>query len=155
MKFSGTLLVVKDIEKAKTFYCDLLGMTITSDLGANVSMLGGLSLQTLESWKSFIHKNERDIIFKNNAIELFYEVEDLDAFSSKVASFGGIEYVHDIIEQPWGQRAIRLYDMDKHIVEVGEDMAVVVNRFLNSGLSPEQTAERMGVPIDYVEYYIA
>ena len=28
--------------------------------------------------------------------------------------------VHDIIEQPWKQKAIRFYDYDKNLIEVGE-----------------------------------
>ena len=32
-------------------------------------------------------------------------------------------------------------------------MAVVTRRFLESGLTPEQTAARMGVPLEYVQYY--
>lgn len=154
MKYLGTLLVVKDMEKAKKFYCDLLGLSIISDLGDNISLSCGLSLQTLKSWKTFICKNESEIKFNNNATELYFEVNDLEAFSQKVADFGGIEYVHETKEQPWGQRAIRLYDMDKHIIEIGEDMTIVVNRFFSSGLTAEQTAQRMDVPIDFVKYYI-
>ena len=28
--------------------------------------------------------------------------------------------VHDIIEQPWKQKAIRFYDYDKNLIEIGE-----------------------------------
>ena len=43
------------------------------------------------------------------------------------------------------------YDTDKHIVEVGENIIMVVRRFLNSGLSIEDIAVRMDVPIDYAK----
>ena len=56
-----------------------------------------------------------------------------------------------MLEHSWGQRVIRFYDPDKHIVEVGENIIMVVRRFLNSGLSIEDTAIRMEVPIDYVK----
>ncbi len=53
-------------------------------------------------------------------------------------------------EHPWGQRVVRFRDPDGHIIEVGERMTAVCRRFLDSGLTPEQTASRMDVPVDYV-----
>ena len=56
-----------------------------------------------------------------------------------------------MLEHSWGQRVVRFYDPDNHIVEVGENIIMVVRRFLNSGLSIEDIAVRMDVPIDYVK----
>lgn len=56
-----------------------------------------------------------------------------------------------IVEHSWGQRVVRFYDPDKHIIEVGENIIMVVRRFLNSGLSIEETSIRMDVPVDYVK----
>ena len=53
-------------------------------------------------------------------------------------------------EHAWGQRVVRFYDPDRHIIEVGENMKTVCKRFIDSGMTPEQTAERMDVPIEYV-----
>ena len=62
-----------------------------------------------------------------------------------------IEYVHPVKEHSWGQRVVRFYDPDKHIIEVGENMKTVCRRFLDSGMSLEQTAERMDVPVEFVK----
>lgn len=59
-------------------------------------------------------------------------------------------YVHPIMEHSWGQRVVRFYDPDKHIIEVGENMKVVCKRFLDSGMTPEQVAKRMDVPMKFV-----
>lgn len=40
----------------------------------------------------------------------------------------------DFLEPLWGQRVVRFYDPDKHIIEVGVNMLMVVRRFLNSSL---------------------
>ena len=61
-----------------------------------------------------------------------------------------IDYVHPIIEHSWGQRVVRLYDPDKHIIEVGENIKMVCKRFINTGTTVEHVAKRMDVPIDYV-----
>ena len=59
--------------------------------------------------------------------------------------------MHPVIEHSWGQRTVRFYDPDGHIIEVGENMRTVVQRFIAGGLTPEQTALRMDVPLSYVE----
>ena len=61
-----------------------------------------------------------------------------------------MEYVHPVIEHSWGQRVVRFYDPDKHIIEVGENMQAVTRRFLANGMTPEQVAQRMDVPLSYI-----
>ena len=147
MKYTGTLIAVKDMEKSKQFYHDVLGMEVAADFGANVTLTGGLVLQTLETWQSFIHTS--DVTLKSNAGELYFETEDMDAFYKHLESFD-ILYVHKLHEQPWGQRVVRFYDPDGHIIEAAEKLDAVIARFAAQGLSPEETADRMGIPLDFV-----
>ena len=56
-----------------------------------------------------------------------------------------------IKEAEWGQRSIRFYDLDGHIIEVGENMKMVVKRFLDSGMSMAETSKRMGVSVPDLE----
>ena len=84
-----------------------------------------------------------------NTVELYFEEDDFDRFADRLKEYD-IEYVHPIIEHSWGQRVVRFYDPDKHIIEVGENLKVVCKRFLNSGMTPEQVAERMNVPMKFV-----
>lgn len=151
MKYISTLIAVKDLEKSKHFYYDVLGLDVISDFGANVTLTGGIALQTIDTWKDFIHKSSADIIFKNNASELYFEVDDIDAFVTKLATFKDLVYVHPLFEHPWGQQVVRFYDPDQHIIEVGENIVMVVRKFIRNGLSIQETATRMDVPIDYVE----
>ena len=50
MKYTGTLIAVTDMEKSKAFYRDVLGLAVTADFGANVTLEGGVVLQTMETW---------------------------------------------------------------------------------------------------------
>jgi catechol 2,3-dioxygenase-like lactoylglutathione lyase family enzyme len=153
MKFKSPLLVVNDIEKSKKFYKDVLGLRVILDFGANITLTGGVSLQSKESWKEFIHKQDNEIIFKGNDAELYFEEDKYDTFIEKLSALEFIEYVHPVIEHSWGQRVVRFYDLDKHIIEVGENMNVVCKRFIMSGLTVEETAKRMNVPINYVQKF--
>lgn len=151
MKYQCTLITVRDRKRSLAFYCDLLGMTITADFGANVTLSGCIALQTLETWKTFLHKEDSEILLKNNAGELYFEEDDMDDFLNRLAKIPNIEYVHPPVEHAWGQRVVRFYDPDHHIIEVGENMVKVVRRFLENGLSPEEAAKRMDVPLAYIQ----
>ena len=73
MKYTCTLIAVRDMEKSKQFYHDVLGLNIVADFGANITLTGGIALQTVDSWKGFIRKQDEEIAFGNNACELYFE----------------------------------------------------------------------------------
>lgn len=150
MKFKNPLLVVTDMEKSKAFYKEVLGLRVTMDFGANVTLTGGVCLQTKETWIQFIHAQEADIVFGGKGTELYFEEDDFDAFAEKLEKIEYIDYVHTVLEHRWGQRVVRFYDPDRHIIEVGENMKTVCRRFLDSGMTEEETAERMDVPLKFV-----
>ena len=147
MKYISTLIAVSDMKKSKQFYHDVLGMKVVADFGANVTLDGGLVMQTMDTWKSFIRTDK--VVLPNNAGELYYEEEDLDAFLENLKQFD-ICYVHPLFEHRWGQRVVRFYDPDRHIIEVGEKLNTVILRFMEQGLSAEETAIRMDIPLDFV-----
>lgn len=151
MKFKNPLLVVSDMEKSKKFYKDVLNLRVIMDFGANVTLTGGLCLQTKETWMGFIDAKEEDIIFGGNNAEIYFEEDDFDAFAEKLKGIDDIDYVHPVIEHRWGQRVVRFYDPDRHIIEVGENMKFVCRRFLDSGMTEEEVAVRMDVPLKFVQ----
>ena len=146
-KYTSTLVAVSDMKKSKQFYHDVLGMKVVADFGANVTLDGGLVMQTMDTWKSFIRTDK--VLLPNNAGELYFEEEDLDAFLENLKQFD-ICYVHPLFEHHWGQRVVRFYDPDRHIIEVGEKLNTVILRFMEQGLSAEETATRMDIPLDFV-----
>ena len=151
MKFKNPLLVVSDMEKSKKFYKDVLILRVIMDFGANVTLTGGLCLQTKETWMGFIDAKEEDIIFGGNNAEIYFEEDDFDAFAEKLKGIDDIDYVHPVIEHRWGQRVVRFYDPDRHIIEVGENLKFVCRRFLDSGMTEEEVAVRMDVPLKFVQ----
>lgn len=147
MKLKNPLLVVIDIDKSVEFYKNVLGLHKIMDFGVNVTLTGGLCLQSKESFKEFI--DNKNIFLGSNSFEVYFEEDDFDSFAQKLETLD-IKYVHGIKEHSWGQRVVRFYDPDMHIIEVGENMKTVCKRFLDSGMTSEQVAKRMGVPIKFV-----
>ena len=147
LKYTSTLIAVVDMEISKQFYHDVLGLEVVADFGDNVTLDGGIALQTMNTWKTFIRTD--NVVLPNNAGELYFEEEDMDTFCDHLKKFD-ICYVHPLFEHRWGQRVVRFYDPDKHIIEVGEKLDAVILRFMENGLSAEETAVRMDIPFDFV-----
>ena len=84
-------------------------------------------------------------------MEICFEEQDFDGFLGKLRAYPNIEYLGEIVEHSWGQRVVRFYDPDGHIIEVGEDMKMVVQRFLASGMSLAQVSKRMDVSLQDLE----
>ena len=148
MKFKNPLLVVSDMDISVEFYKEVLGLRKIMDLGENVTLTGGVCLQTKETWAEFI-ENE-SLSFGGKTSEIYFEEDDFDGFENKLKNLD-INYVHPVKEHSWGQRVVRFYDPDCHIIEVGENIKTVCKRFLNSGMTLEQIAERMDVPLKFVK----
>ena len=102
----------------------------------------GLALQKDFDWLVGISKER--IVEKPNNAKIVFEEQDFDIFLNKLKEYPDIEYLGEVIEHSWGQRVIRFYDLDGHIIEVGEDMKMVIKRFLAAGM----TMEEISVKID-------
>jgi len=152
MKLKNILFVVDDIDISKNFYKDLFGLAVVADFGKNIVMTEGLVLQEKNLWKTFINK---DVVSCGNDAELYFEENAIDHFLEKLEkSDYPIEYLNKCIEHDWGQRVIRLYDPDKHIIEVGESLEYVARRFLKTGMTAEQVATKTQLPLSQVELMI-
>jgi catechol 2,3-dioxygenase-like lactoylglutathione lyase family enzyme len=150
IKFESAVIMVKDVATSRQFYEGVLAQEVAFDFGPNVSFAGG----SLAIWQV---DHAHEIMFGEptgkvgrGEVEIYFESRDLDAVIARFQK-ADVEFVHPLREQPWGQRVVRVYDPDRHIVEVGEPMSVVVSRFLNQGMSVEQAAERTGMPVEIVQ----
>lgn len=148
MRYQSALLAVKDVKKSLAFYQHWFDMELEVDLGWNVGLKGGLSLQ--EHFAELLGLPEDSVVERSHNMELYFDCEDLDAFSARLAADPTIQWVHPIREYPWKQRVIRIYDPDKHILEIGESMPLVFRRLMAQGHSVDETATLTQHPVAYV-----
>ena len=146
MKHVCMLISVADINAARKFYEDLFGLEVFQDYGKNIAFTCGLALQQDFDWLVNLPK-EKGLKKSNNA-EIIFEEQDFDGFLNKLKEYPDIEYLGEVIEHSWGQRVIRFYDLDGHIIEVGEDMKMVIKRFLASGMTMEEVSVKMDASIE-------
>ncbi len=120
MKLKNVLIVVKDIEKSKQFYHDLFGLEMILDNDGNMILTEGLVLQDEKIWKDFLQK---EVTFKNQSCELYFEECNIEAFVEKLERlYPSIEYVNHLMTHSWGQKVVRFYDPDGNLIEVGTPM---------------------------------
>ncbi len=145
MKYTCTVLAVADIDAARAFYEDLFDLKVYQNYGINVSFTCGLALQQEFGW--LVNLPKERVLKKPNNVEVCFEEEDLDAFLKKLEAYPELERLGGVVEHSWGQRVVRFYDLDGHMIEVGENMKMVVNRFLASGMTMEEVSAKMDVTL--------
>ena len=149
MHYTCAVLSVADINRSREFYETLFGLEVDRDYGINISFTCGLALQQNFAW--LVGIPEAHIVKRPNNMELAFEEVQFDAFLEKLEKYD-VERLGNVVEHSWGQRVVRFYDPDRHIVEVGESMETVIKGFLKKGLSPEEVAQRTMYPLEFVKH---
>jgi len=155
MRFACPVIAVKDIETSRKFYEEALCQKVDLDLGANVYFSNGSSGFAIQAdYAGLVGADNFDVTYNGNDHELYFEEEDFVQFEKHLNQFDDIIYVHKTKEYPWGQRVIRFYDPDFHVIEVAESMESVFKRFQNQGMSIDEVAIRTEHPVEFVKKYI-
>lgn len=149
MKYSCTVISVSDIARSRAFYEELFGLQVCQDYGINVAFSCGIALQQEFGWLVGISQDR--VQNRSHNMELCFEEEDFDNFLKKLRSHQEIQWLGDVVEHSWGQRVVRFYDPDGHLIEVGECMKMVIRRFQDAGLSMEEISKRMDVSLKDLE----
>lgn len=149
MEFMSVVITVTDLKRSTKFYTELLQQKVAMDLDGNIAFESGISLQDIDLWENFIDTPKAEIRLRNNSGELYFEVECIDRFIKDATDYG-VEFIHGKQETSWGQSAVRFYDPDGHIIEVGEQMDFVIKRFITDGKTMEEIAKMTSYPLDVI-----
>jgi catechol 2,3-dioxygenase-like lactoylglutathione lyase family enzyme len=147
MNLHSTVLFVKDIQNSKKFYTQILAFKIQHDFGKNIILDNGLAIWEIQP-EHIIARN-LSTTPESNRFELYFETENLENIFEKLQS-AGIRFFHKIKEESWGQRTIRFFDPDHHLLEIGETLEVFVNNMHKRGLTPVQISEKSGIQLENV-----
>jgi len=151
MKYKCALFVVNDVRESRKFYEEILDQVVKYDFGENITFEGDFAIQEKISFSNMASVDVDSMVRKSNNTEIYFEADDIDHYVNRIVeSTYEIEFIHKIVEHPWGQRVIRFYDLDDHIVEIGESMERVIFRFLDKGYSIEETAKTSQHPESFV-----
>jgi catechol 2,3-dioxygenase-like lactoylglutathione lyase family enzyme len=148
MKYICPLLVVSNLKRSRDFYERLLRQKVKADFGENLTFEGDFSLHLKEHYSSLIENKE--ISFGVNNAELYFEYDDVDGIAAELSA-NKVEFVHPAQEQPWRQKVVRIYDPDRHIIEIGESMENLCLRLLREGKTEEEVSRITYMPMEFVQ----
>ena len=146
LKNCTSVLFVKNAQIARTFYENLLGLKVKADFGGtNIIFEEGFALWQIMNGNIISQTLGTENITDHNLtsrFELCFETEDFDNIY-KTLNDNGIKFLHRINVELWGQRTIRFYDPDGHLIEVGEAMHVFLRRvYEEENFDIEATSKR-------------
>ncbi|MFD1795284.1 glyoxalase/bleomycin resistance/extradiol dioxygenase family protein [Paracoccus aurantiacus] len=119
MRFINPICFSADLDRARRFYRDLMGLRILEDEGGFVRFEGGFALHEGRALhRTVFGTDPAPGTFGRGNLVLYFEDNDLDAAFIRIAP--EVELIHPIQRQHWGQRVFRFHDPDGHIVEIGD-----------------------------------
>lgn len=149
IQFRLPILAVRSVDISKEFYQVLFRQKILLDLGEYVSFSDGFAIQ--QDLDRVVGIPKSTILHQANNMEMYFEVDDFDTFIEQLRGMLDVELVHLPKKCKNGQRVVRLYDPDWHMIKVSETMESVAKRLLSDGCTVEQTAQMIGQPVSFVE----
>jgi len=120
--FVNTIVFVKDLERSKAFYTELLDQKILEDFRTITFFENHLVLHQANSIiKTVFKKCSFKMAFRQGRrnVLIYFETKELQAMFKRIKE-AEVPMIHGIERQAWGQKVFRFYDPDRHIVEVGE-----------------------------------
>lgn len=152
------VLFVRDAATSRKFYTELLQFTVIMDNGGtNLTFKEGFAVWQI--WADNIIPKTLGAENINNPnstsrFELCFETDDLDQIYQTLKE-NEVAFLHEINTEIWGQRTIRFYDPDRHLIEVGEEMSIFLKRiYEEEGQHLEATAKRTFMPLDALKHIL-
>jgi catechol 2,3-dioxygenase-like lactoylglutathione lyase family enzyme len=147
IRYVCPLIVVSEMERSRHFYETILDQKVIADFGENITFQGDFALHLKSHFSTLI--NKKDIKTGGNDFELYFEFDEIEQINTRL-KMAGTTFVHEMCEQPWHQKVLRIYDPDNHIIEIGESMEYLSYRLSKKGKSPEEISKMTLMPVEFV-----
>ncbi|NHI95036.1 MAG: glyoxalase/bleomycin resistance/dioxygenase family protein [Candidatus Lokiarchaeota archaeon] len=154
VKFSMPVIFVKDISVSKQFYQDVLALEIENDFGENIIFKNAFSIWQEKRAEEIIFGSfKNEIVKEKKNLELYFESSDIETINKRIKA-KNIEIIHDLKEEPWGQRTLRFYDPDKFIIEIAEPLDAVIIRLHKMKVPIKEIAKKTQMKLEYIKIVI-
>ncbi|MCY3410788.1 MAG: hypothetical protein INQ03_04035 [Candidatus Heimdallarchaeota archaeon] len=150
----ASIIYCSDLEKSRYFYETILQLEVETDFTSVIFFKESIAIWEIKS-AHLLSNTFGEAFFKKQKkpsfpFELYFEIRSFDTFIQQLQNYP-IDYIHDVYQEPWGQRTVRFYDPDKNIIEIGETLEEFINRMHQEGLSVEEIAEINGLNVKVIE----
>ena len=122
--FYNTIVFVNDMVKARYFYENVLKLKIEVDYDVLVIYENRLAIHEGNKLQKTIFGKVQSRLqkrFGRKNIDIYFETNELGKME-KLLEKEDVKFIHKIQQQEWGQKVLRCYDPDMHIVEIGEPL---------------------------------
>ncbi|NDV60399.1 VOC family protein [Bacteroides sp. 519] len=140
------VLFVKDAKVARDFYVNTLGFKVIMEFGGlNYAFNNGFAVWQIMDGNVIPETLGKENITNPNLasrFELCFETDDIGGVHKKLKE-NGTKFLHELHTEVYGQRTIRFYDPDGHLIEIGEAMPIFLQRiYEEENRDLEATAKR-------------
>ncbi len=155
LKNCTPVLFVKDAKASRDFYVDTLGFKVVMDFGGlNYSFENGFAVWQIMDDNVILQALGKENVTNPNLasrFELCFETNDIEAVHKKLKA-NGTKFLHELNTEIYGQRTIRFYDPDGHLLEVGEAMPIFLQRiYEEENRDLEATAKRTYTTVEMLK----
>jgi len=147
MKYICPLITVNDMGRSRHFYENILGQKVKMDFGENVTYEGNFAIHLRSDFRDLI--DGKEIRGGGNSFELYFEFDHVEAIVDRLRE-EGVQFVHEMREQPWRQKVVRFYDPDENMIEIGESLEYLCYRLSEEGLPNEEISSVTMMPPEFV-----
>ncbi|MBN2521123.1 MAG: VOC family protein [Bacteroidales bacterium] len=154
IKYHSSVIFTNNLEKSRSFYVDLLGQEIEVEFGKCIVLKCGLTLWQMDENHIIKKSIDKDKLEKGNKFEVCFETDDFEDVY-KVLKENGVIFLHQTIEENWGQNTIRIFDPDENIIEIGETLDIFIKRLYNKNNDLQWIHKKTSVPIEIINKIIS
>lgn len=119
IRFRNGIALVQDIAESKHFYVDILGLTIKREFDTYIQFEGDFAIHDAKLFYGYINKPYQGEKMGHDNVDFYFTTSDLEEALQKLKD-GKVTFIHEIHQCEWGEKVIRVYDPDGHIVEIGD-----------------------------------
>jgi catechol 2,3-dioxygenase-like lactoylglutathione lyase family enzyme len=120
IKHVNTILFVKDIALSRQFYSEVLDLKVSEDYGVIVIFENHFAIHQYKEIYNTVFKESPDGKICSKNLLVYLVSTDIDKSFLKLKDCG-VEFIHGIEKQAWGERVFRFYDPDGHVIEIGSE----------------------------------
>lgn len=123
MRFINPIAFVRDVDVARAFYRDVLGLSVAEDHGTIVIFEGHFAIHDGADLAAKVWGDDGADMgpYGRRNVLFYFEDDDIDGCFARIGH--RVDLIHPIVRQSWGQRVFRFHDPDGHAIEIGEPMA--------------------------------
>jgi len=148
--FAYTILLVRDLERARDFYQEFFDQVVDVDMGKLIGFKSGLALWEQDDMAEQSRLEENHPIVKGRGgLEVEFHTDDIQELYDQLLE-AGVTMVHGITAHPWEQRVFRCLDLDGHCIEVDEFLGATARRLADEGRPQGEVAVLFGISLSSV-----